>query len=249
LRWERRPDGVSAAARGDLSVGQQRRAGLGAGRVTLLATLAYLKSDTINTTQRREGAENAKKPPIFLVILVSWWFNLVLGILVGLGFLTKASTYFLAVLVPLAMVLKWWSQRRAGGTQQGASLMRDLALFFLPALILGGMWWARNVGVYGFPIFGLRSRSRGARPGAPPTASRRSAGNVSLGQPQTTFNSFWGQFGWMGCHARLDLRRLADRHAGCNRWIGLDWLLRRLSPSVYGEGSERSQRNAWIILF
>ncbi|MBE2267039.1 MAG: glycosyltransferase family 39 protein, partial [Anaerolinea sp.] len=75
-----------------------------------------------------------------------------LGVFVGIGLLTKMNTIFLVGLVPLILLLHWWltTDRRI------AVLMRRLIAFAVPALILGGLWWLRNVGVYGFPdLFGL----------------------------------------------------------------------------------------------
>jgi hypothetical protein len=194
--------------------------------VTLLATVRYIK----DSTQRRKDAKTQRDK--ILVSLVPWW----LGILVGIGFLTKASTYFLAGLVPLAIVLKWWITRRAltsrqtppksrvdtavqerglqpesfspsprvergpGGEVSIQKLARDLALFLIPALILGGVWWARNVSVYGVPDFlGLRAHDLVVAD-QPRTAERIADIGFSayLSESlQITFNSFWGQFGWM----------------------------------------------------
>lgn len=140
--------------------------------ITLTLTLAYLKSPV--PSQR--------------------WV-VVLGLLVGVGFITKASTYFLAGVVPLAMVLKWRIER-----QNLSLLLQRSALFLLPALLLGGLWWARNFNVYGFPDFlGLRAHDAVVAD-QPRTADRIAEigwGPYLSQSIQTTFNSFWGQFGWM----------------------------------------------------
>jgi 4-amino-4-deoxy-L-arabinose transferase-like glycosyltransferase len=120
-----------------------------------------------------------------------------LGLLVGLGLLTKVSTLFLLGLVPLAIFLRWWTTRRTTGLR---GLIMPLVTFAIPALILGGLWAARNVGVYGFPdVFGLRQHNMVVAD-QPRTADHL----ADIGWPaylreaaQTTFDSFWGQFGWM----------------------------------------------------
>lgn len=118
-----------------------------------------------------------------------------LGLLVGVGLLVKMNTLFLAGLVPLAILLRWRIRR-----EPFAALVRALALFALPALLLGGVWWARNVSVYGMPdVFGLRAHDA-VVVGQPRTDEMIAAegfGAYLRAGVETTFNSFWGQFGWM----------------------------------------------------
>lgn len=121
---------------------------------------------------------------------------LALGVLVGLGLITKATAYSLVVIVGAAVLLhayrEHWSVRR---------LLTVTAWIALPALILGGAWWLRNFGVYGFPDFlGLR-RHDAVVVGQQRTIdyiARSGLGAVLSDGLQTTFRSFWGQFGWMG---------------------------------------------------
>ncbi len=120
-----------------------------------------------------------------------------LGVAVGVGLLTKVNTIFLAGLVPLFVLLHWWFTP----DRRFSELIRRLALFAVPALILGGLWWLRNVGVYGFPdVFGLRRHDQVV------VGQLRTAeliAQVGLSEylrraVDTTFTSFFGQFGWMG---------------------------------------------------
>jgi hypothetical protein len=120
-----------------------------------------------------------------------------LGLLVGVGLIAKLSTAFLAGLVPLTILLFWW-------TATGRKFRRLIGAwiaFAVPALIVGGIWWIRNLTVYGVPDFlGL------ARHDLVVADQARTAdliAQVGIGETlrrgfETTYNSFWGQFGWMG---------------------------------------------------
>lgn len=139
---------------------------------TLLATLHYLKGEQVK----------------------SWH----LGLLVGLGLLTKVSTLFLIGLVPIAILLKWWT---AEAHRTWKILIQSWAAFFIPALLMGVIWWMHSIQVYGFPdLFGLRQHDS-VVVGQPRTAdliAQVGWGEYLKSALQTTFNSFWGQFGWMG---------------------------------------------------
>ncbi|MBI5670717.1 MAG: hypothetical protein HZC41_22215 [Chloroflexi bacterium] len=167
-----------------------------------------------------------------------------LGLLVGLGLVTKVSTLLLIGVVPLAIFLKWrmgrvgaryivslppqvtrqaavtlWRYRDTALGRVGASivkravpnllkrrlqpfapLLRDLAGFALPVIVLAGLWALRNISVYDFPdVFGLRAHDAVVA-GQLRTAdliAQIGAGEYLSRAVQTTFNSFWGQFGWM----------------------------------------------------
>ncbi len=127
-----------------------------------------------------------------------------LGLLVGLGLLTKVSTLFLIGFVPLAILVRWWIdyQPRSGSWAVASrQVLPLLAAFFIPALVLGGIWWIHSISTYGFPdVFGLRQHDKVVT-GQPRTAELiAQVGLVGYLRTalQTTFNSFWGQFGWMG---------------------------------------------------
>jgi len=120
-----------------------------------------------------------------------------LGVMVGIGLITKVNTIFMVGLVPLVILIHWWimPDRRVG------ALIQRLILFGVPALVIGGVWWIRNLGVYGFPdVFGL------GRHNVVVVGQLRTADLIAqVGMSEylrrgvdTTFTSFWGQFGWMG---------------------------------------------------
>ena len=118
-----------------------------------------------------------------------------LGLTVGIAFLTKLTIYFLAPLCALAIWLHW---RSRGGAR--SEFARQILVCALVAGAIGGIWWLRNISVYGFPdLFGLaahdavvqdqlRTADYMARHGFSSTLSN------ALG---TIFKSFVGQFGWM----------------------------------------------------
>ena len=139
-----------------------------------------------------------------------------LGLLMGIALLTKLSAIFMVGVIGLAILLRQASslQRPASSQNNDRSNSKPLAIsyqlsamskawaaFLLPTLLLGGIWWARNVSVYGFPdVFGLREHDRIV------ADQLRTATFIAENGVQgywshalrTTFTSFWGQFGWMG---------------------------------------------------
>lgn len=130
-------------------------------------------------------------------------FLLLCGVVLGLGLITKATVYPIAWVLLFAMVWRWRRQRKP----RPSSLLRPILLVIVPALLIAVPWWLRNAVVYGWPdLLGLIRHSE-----------------VVIGQPRTTdwivehglaawlvrgsqftFQSFWGQFGWMA--AVMDFR-------------------------------------------
>lgn len=158
-----------------------------------------------------------------------------LGAVAGLIFITKASGYLTVALLLLAVIL-----RHRRGTLPHA------AAFLIPALALGALWWVRNLSVYGFPDFlGLAAHDR-VVVGQPRTADAVAA--VGLGQHllsglQTTFNSFWGQFGWMALPLPSWMYRLFQAVIAVEL-VGLAvgrWALPQAQPPA-------GQRSAWLLL-
>lgn len=117
-----------------------------------------------------------------------WW----LGLLLGLGFLTKGTVYLMAPVIGVAILWEGWRRRRR--------IIGNGLRVFVPALLLGALWWGRNMAVYGGLDFLGKTRHDAVVVGQIRTAEWIAeyglAGTVSRFL-QTTFNSFWGQFGWM----------------------------------------------------
>ena len=117
---------------------------------------------------------------------------LTIGLLLGLGFLTKGTVYLMAPVIGLALLWHYWGDWR---TFWQASWRAAL-----PAFLLGALWWGRNIAIYG----GLDILGKAAHDavvvGQPRTAewiTQLGLGGTIQRFLQTTFNSFWGQFGWM----------------------------------------------------
>jgi 4-amino-4-deoxy-L-arabinose transferase-like glycosyltransferase len=168
-----------------------------------------------------------------------------LGLLVGIGFVTKGTTYLMAGVALFAILLRWWSTDRGF-----VSLARNVILFLVPALLLGGLWWARNFAVYGVPDFlGLREHDRVV------AGQSRTADHIALvgwsaylGEAaNTTFNSFWGQFGWMAAPLPAWAYRILQG-ASVLALTGL--LVAAFSPKtrVEMEADENHSQVIWLLL-
>lgn len=119
-----------------------------------------------------------------------------LGVLLGLAFITKATAYSLIFVIGVTVLLRANREHWTFG-----KTLRILMIIAIPALVIGGVWWLRDINVYGFPdILGLRRHDAvviGQLRTSDYIAQKGFAGYLSEGL-QTTFQSFWGQFGWMG---------------------------------------------------
>ena len=115
-----------------------------------------------------------------------------LGVTLGLGLLTKATFYYTAV--PIACIALILHSRRY------VLRFTSYVLVFIPALLIGSIWWLRNLMVYGgFDMLGL-ARHNAVVVGQPITAQwliDYGAGGLLQRFFTTTYRSFWGQFGWM----------------------------------------------------
>lgn len=115
------------------------------------------------------------------------------GLVLGLIFITKSTAYFMAAVFPLAV---WLRARREGysplrGWLVGGIIAAPLALF----------WWGRNIITYGWPDFlGLRAHDAVVVGQLRTDILIEQIGWGAYLQQgvATAFNSFWGQFGWMG---------------------------------------------------
>jgi hypothetical protein len=127
--------------------------------------------------------------------------------LLGLAFLTKVTAYTGVVLLAVGEIA-WWARYSRGerfaenaGDEGLRSSLAALVTIIGGALLISGWWFVRNALVYGgMDVLGTARHDL-----------------VVVGQPRTlwgldalrhfvvtTFQSFWGVFGWMG--APIDVR-------------------------------------------
>ncbi len=119
-----------------------------------------------------------------------------LGLVLGLAFITKLSAYPLAALLGLVLLLLARRERWSAG-----QLLRAGLQLYGPALVIGGVWWARNLAVYGGLDFLAMQRHDAVVFGqlrTPEGLAQWGVGGYLRRFFTTTFQSFWGQFGWMG---------------------------------------------------
>ncbi len=124
-----------------------------------------------------------------------------LGFVLGLAFITKVQAYVLAPVTALFFLLQW---RRAGFGRH--SQLIGIALWtFIPAVLIGLIYWGRNWLVCGPADFVCGNWHNHVVVGQPTTREWLAEygwwGSEQSLLPRFfkfTFDSFWGVFGWMG---------------------------------------------------
>jgi 4-amino-4-deoxy-L-arabinose transferase-like glycosyltransferase len=166
-----------------------------------------------------------------------------LGVLLGLGLLTKVYAY---ALLPICLVtIVAVEMRRAGSPfWQG---VRTALWVAAPALLLGLPWWVRNWLVYGpWDILGTAWHDQ-----------------VVVGQPRTlewiasqgwdqyleraltvTFRSFWGVFGWLGVFMDERIYTALLLFSGVI-FLGVLWALVRLISG--GPDMDMDDFQLWVL--
>jgi 4-amino-4-deoxy-L-arabinose transferase-like glycosyltransferase len=162
----------------------------------LLLALRATLGTRLETTTNQSPSSNAERSHVLSRPHPHARPWIMCGLVLGLAFLTKLSAYPLAAVLAFALLL---AARRGGWPAR--TLARAAALVFVPALLLGGLWWARNLAVYGGLDFLAFARHDLVVQGQPRTSDILAlwgARTYLVNFLQTTFQSFWGQFGWMG---------------------------------------------------
>ncbi len=121
-----------------------------------------------------------------------------LGVTLGLGLLTKSTFYYTAV--PIAFVAVVLHSRPTRSASSWSWVIRPLSVVFIPALLIAAPMWLRNLVIYGgLDVMGL-ARHNAVVVGQPTTAQwivDHGVGGLVQHFFTTTYQSFWGQFGWM----------------------------------------------------
>lgn len=192
--------------------------------LSLYATIRYLQADNIKIWQ--------------------------LALLVGIGLITKTTTYFLVGIVPLAIFLRW---RQDGGTWR--DLLKMATIFAVITGVFALAWWGRNMTVYGFPDFlGLRAHDKVVvgQLRRVEYIAQHGADTYFREALRITFNSFWGQFGWMAVPLDNVFGGWIYRGFTLLMLVGFSGLLvgrfSRQSDEPINPDNRIPQRNVWIIL-
>jgi hypothetical protein len=133
-----------------------------------------------------------------------------LGLAVGLGLLTKLTVAIGYPVAAFALLQRLREDHSApvagaGGLSPVAAPRTDLLLVLVLPLLLVLPWWLRNLSVYGWPDFLGLIRHASVVAAQPQTGDWIATHGFSgwLHRMLTfTFQSFWGQFGWMAVPMR-----------------------------------------------
>jgi uncharacterized membrane protein len=119
----------------------------------------------------------------------------ILAVVVGLCLLTKAQAY---LALPIALIAVFLAMREPG--KPASRWLRPLLIVLIVSGLFGLLWWIHSAQLYGGADFLGLQRHNAVVIGQPTTAewiAQYGAGGVLARMAQTTFQSYWGQFGWM----------------------------------------------------
>jgi len=120
-----------------------------------------------------------------------------LGLLMGLAIITKTTAYFMGGVAVLALLIT--------PQQSARDKLRALLAFGLACAPFALFWWGRNLATYGWPDFlGLGAHDAIVVGQLRTAELLAQVGGTAYLQAfvQTSFESFWGQFGWMAVPMR-----------------------------------------------
>ena len=140
---------------------------------------------------------------VVLLDAARWSYKkaLLLGILLGLAFLTKLQAYIAVVVILAALLYDLLQSRKCKGALSFNKVVALAGLVLGVAGVIVLPWLIRNTSIYGLgDLLALQRQDQ--------VASRQLATGTYIHQigfvgylvsfTTTTFQSFWGQFGWMG---------------------------------------------------
>jgi 4-amino-4-deoxy-L-arabinose transferase-like glycosyltransferase len=118
-----------------------------------------------------------------------------IGVLVGIALLTKTTAYVVVGVAAAAVLVRW---RRGSRSTRWA--LEQLALVFVPAALISAPWFIRNGMTYGWhdPLgLGQHNLIVENQPRSAEWLAAYGWDGLLWQLARTTFQSFWGQFGWM----------------------------------------------------
>ena len=117
------------------------------------------------------------------------------GLLLAAALLIKTTAYSVVGVAVLAVAVRWRREYRTWGWA-----MRQLAWMLFPALLVSAPWFIRNGLTYGWRDLLGWARHNVVVAGQPRSTEWLALygwGGLLGRMARTTFQSFWGQFGWM----------------------------------------------------
>jgi len=140
----------------------------------------------------------------------TWRRAVLLGLTLGLAALTKLQSYVAFALVAAALAWDASSRRQRDGALRPMRALALGAVMLGIAIVVVAPWLLRNASLYGWgDLLGLQRHDQ-VVVGQLTTGEFLRANGVRallVGFLRTSFQSFWGQFGWMGVvlHPRVYL--------------------------------------------
>ncbi len=163
------------------------------------------------------------------------------GLLLGLTVLTKTTAY---VVLPVSLLTVWMRARDEGeGLKEIAWRVGWMAL---PAVLVAAPWLARNAALYGWTDPLALARHNEVVVGQPRTGewiARYGWAGWAVRFLRTTFQSFWGQFGWMGVPFQPAVYAALLLFSGLLAGGFLGWLFDRRRPAL----SAGQRKGAWVL--
>jgi hypothetical protein len=222
---------------------------------TLIALCVWLSVRYIMRWRAHEGGRGSREagehsPASSSVLTFSVAPLLPLAIVVGLGFLTKAQAYLTLPIVLFAILACDYKRKPFGQT------LRALVLVTLIAGVIGLPWWVHSLQVYGgTDVLGLQ-RHNLVVVGQPTTAdwiAQNGWGGLLSRMVQYTFQSFWGQFGWMSVVLDQRFYWLFGAITLTSTLLFLAWWVHSLSAWKRLHGKDATSRgesiySPWLML-
>ncbi|HEY77212.1 MAG TPA: DUF2142 domain-containing protein [Thermoflexia bacterium] len=164
------------------------------------------------------------------------------GVLLGLTVLTKTTAYVALPVSLLAVGVRAWDEG-----ERWRGLARRVGWLALPAALTAAPWLAHNAALYGWTDPLALARHNEVVVGQPRTAewiAQYGWTGWAVRFLRTTFQSFWGQFGWMGVPFQPAVYGALALFSGLLAGGFLGWLLDRRRPAL----SEGQRKGAWVLL-